>query len=319
MSNNLIPVLVLVGPTASGKTDLSIKIAKNFDAEIVSADSMQIYKEFNILTAKPSKEELESVKHHFIDEVSVKEEFSVADYVKKAHEVIKDVNNRGKLPMIVGGTGLYVDSLINNISFNEEKYDENIRKSLWNIYKSGSYQELLDELKSIDPESFDNIHPNNVKRVIRAIEFFRITGKPISQQIRESKLVDSPYFTNIIGINYKDRSKLYDKINKRIDKMLENGLIEEVQALSKINISKTAKEAIGYKEILPYLNGECDLLTAVENLKMQTRRYAKRQITWFNRNKNIKWFYIDDYDEKESMICDIINFISNLGRPKDGK
>ena len=287
-----IPVIAVMGPTATGKTDLGIELALKLGGEIVSADSMQIYKEFNVLSAKASPDQIKYVPHHFIDYISVTENFSVANYVKAAHKCIKDINFCGKIPVIVGGTGLYIDSLLKNIKFEERNKLDNpeIEKLL-----ECDNQKLFEHLKKIDPETAEKLHINDTKRLKRAIEFFYTSGYPISEQVENSKKIESNYKACKIGLNFKNRETLYEGINARVDKMLENGLLDEVSKVSKMSLSKTAQGAIGYKEILEYIQGECDLKTAVELLKQATRRYAKRQITWFKRDEEINWIYIDEY------------------------
>lgn len=298
-----IDVIVIVGPTACGKTSLSISLAKILNAEIISADSMQIYKGMNIGTAKPTKEEMQGVPHHLIDFVDIDKEFSVAEYVKLAKSCIFDIDKRGKIPIVVGGTGLYINSLINDVHFIKQPSDPELRESLKERVEKEGIEALIAELKSFDKESAERLHPNNVGRIIRAIEIYRTTGITMSQQIENSKKVQSPYNPIMIGINYKDRDVLYDRINKRVDSMIDNGLVEEARRILSSNCSKTAMNAICYKELIPYINGQCSLCEAVENLKMQTRRYAKRQITWFKKNNRINWFFADNYiDFKEFFI-----------------
>lgn len=298
--NNKINIVVIVGPTACGKTNLSIQLAKIFGAEIISADSMQIYKEMNIGTAKPTIEEMQGVPHHLIDFVDIDKDFSVADYVKLARKKIFEVNEKGKLPFIVGGTGLYVNSLIDNINFTEQNSDPVLREALKKRAETKGIQSLIDELKTFDEESAEKLHPNNVGRIIRAIEIYKTTGITMTEQIKNSKKFESPFNPIMIGLNYKDRSILYDRINKRVDFMLENGLIDETKKILSANCSKTAMNAICYKELIPYINGECSLEQAIEILKRQTRRYAKRQLTWFKKDNRINWVYMDNYiDFKE--------------------
>ena len=299
---NKINVLVIVGPTASGKTKLSIELAKVFDGEIISADSMQIYKQMNIGTAKPTPSELKEVPHHLVDFLNVNETFSVADYVYLAKNKIIDINLRNKLPIICGGTGLYVDSLINNVNFQKENSNLLIREKLNEIYQNHGIEPLLKRLSSIDKESFFRIHPSNVKRIIRAIEIYETTGITMTEQIKNSKAIESPYNPIFIGLDFKNRDILYSRINKRVDLMIENGLLDEAQKILNGNCSATAKEAICYKEFIPFFNGECTLDCAIENLKRATRRYAKRQRTWFKKNTRINWVFVDEYDDFEDFL-----------------
>lgn len=307
---NSIKVVSIVGPTASGKTKLAVKLAKKFDGEIVSADSMQIYKGMQIATAKPTFDETEGIKHHLIDFVSPDETYSVAMFVKDASNCIADINSRGKLPFIVGGTGLYVDSLLNNISFSEEQRDEKLSLELRKIYEEQGIDALLEMLSEFDIDSANRLKAErNPKRIIRAIEFYKTTGITITEQNEKSKLEKSPYSPIKIGLNYKDRAKLYERINKRVDLMLENGLVNEAKDVLSNKLSFTSIKAIGYKELLPYLNGEKTLDECVEKLKMETRRYAKRQITWFKRDLDINWLYADEYNSIEELLVDAVEII----------
>lgn len=307
---NSIKVVSIVGPTASGKTKLAVKLAKKFNGEIVSADSMQIYKGMQIATAKPTFDETEGIKHHLIDFVSPDETYSVAMFVKDASKCIADINSRGKLPFIVGGTGLYVDSLLNNITFNEEQRDEKLSLELRKIYEVQGIDTLLEMLSEFDIDSANRLKAErNPKRIIRAIEFYKTTGITITEQNEKSKLEKSPYSPIKIGLNFKDRAKLYERINNRVDLMLENGLVNEAKDVLSNKLSFTSVKAIGYKELLPYFNGEKTLDECVEKLKMETRRYAKRQITWFKRDLDINWLYADDYNSFEELLADAVEII----------
>lgn len=307
---NSIKVVSIVGPTASGKTKLAVKLAKKFNGEIVSADSMQIYKGMQIATAKPTFDEKEGIKHHLIDFVSPDETYSVAMFVKDASKCIADINSRGKLPFIVGGTGLYVDSLLNNITFNEEQRDEKLSLELRKIYEVQGIDTLLEMLSEFDIDSANRLKAErNPKRIIRAIEFYKTTGITITEQNEKSKLEKSPYSPIKIGLNFKVRAKLYERINKRVDLMLENGLVNEAKDVLSNKLSFTSVKAIGYKELLPYFNGEKTLDECVEKLKMETRRYAKRQITWFKRDLDINWLYADDYNSFEELLADAVEII----------
>lgn len=307
---NSIKVISIVGPTASGKTNLAVKLAQKFNGEIVSADSMQIYKGMQIATAKPTFDETEGVKHHLIDFVSPDETYSVAMFVKDASKCIADIYSRGKLPFIVGGTGLYVDSLLNNITFSEEQRDEKLSLELRKIYEEQGIDTLLKMLSEFDIDSANRLKAErNPKRIIRAIEFYKTTGVTITEQNEKSNLEKSPYSPIKIGLNFKDRAKLYERINKRVDLMLENGLVNEAQDVLSSKLSFTSIKAIGYKELLPYFNGEKTLDECVEKLKMETRRYAKRQITWFKRDLDINWLYADKYNSFEELLADAVEII----------
>ncbi len=295
-------VVAIVGPTACGKTKIAIELAKLLDGEIVSADSMQIYKGMDIGTAKPTADEMSEVVHHLVDFLDIDKEFSVADYVKMAKECIFEIISRGKLPFIVGGTGLYVSSLLNNVNFAEQKPDLELRKSLMKKLETEGAASLLAGLASFDEEMAKKLHPNDNLRIIRAIEIYKTTGITMTEHIEHSKNEDPPYNPVILGLTYRNRELLYDQINKRVDKMLDAGLIDEVQRVLASGCSKTAMNAICYKELAPYINGQCDLSAAAENLKQQTRRYAKRQLTWFRKDARVNWVFIDDYSGFEGLL-----------------
>lgn len=309
---NKIPMISVVGPTASGKTKLGVLLAKKFDGEVVSADSMQIYKDMNIATAKPTEEEKAGVVHHLIGFLPPSESFSVAQYVEMARECIDDIHSRGKLPIIVGGTGLYVDSLLNNISFSEDNADYALREELRKKAEKFGAQSLIDELAKFDPDSAERMHPNNLKRIIRAIEIYTVTGITMTEHNRRSRLKESPYNAVKIGLKASDRSYLYDRINKRVDIMIGQGLLEEAQRVLNCECGMTAQKAIGYKELVPYFNGECTLEQATEKLKMETRRYAKRQLTWFMRDKEIHWINIDTFNSYEEIFAEACSFAMSL-------
>ncbi len=285
-------VAVVVGPTASGKTSLAVEIAKKFNGEVISADSMQIYKGMDIATAKPTQQEMQGIPHHLISIIKSDEVFSVNEFKNAAAKAIDDILSRKKLPVVAGGTGLYVDTLINNTEFLDyEKTD--VRRKLENRYEKEGISVLYSELERFDPETAKRLHENDTKRIIRALEVYYSTGKTISEQKRLSHLNDSPYRFCIIGINANDRQTLYDRINLRVDLMLEAGLLKEAEEFFFLPVSSTAKQAIGYKELKPYFDGLCTLEEVTEKLKMETRRYAKRQLTWFRKRENINWIYID--------------------------
>ncbi len=307
---NSIKVISVVGPTASGKTKLAVELAKIFDGEIISADSMQIYKGMQIATAKPTYEEMQGIPHHLMDFLPPSESYSVAMYVKASSECINDITSRNKLPIIVGGTGLYVDSLLNNIQFDEENRNIEITNELWEIYNQHGVEKLLEMLAEFDKKSAERLkEERNAKRIIRAIEFYKTTGKTISEQIENSKKIESPYKAIKIGLNCKDRAKLYERINKRVDLMLESGLIEEARDVLNSELSFTSVKAIGYKELAPYIRNELSLDECVEKLKRETRRYAKRQITWFKRDLDINWLYSDEYNSFKEILDKAIEII----------
>ena len=308
-----IKVIAVVGPTASGKTALGVELAKRFNGEVVSADSMQIYKGMDIATAKPMPNEMQGIPHHLIDFVEPTDSYSVARYIEDAEKVIGDIISRGKMPIIVGGTGLYIDSLLGGIKFSDQPENQAVRAKLTAQAAEMGNLFMHQRLTQIDPEYAKNLHPNNTGRVIRAIELFELTGKTMSQQLAESKELPSKYSAVIIGIDFSDRAKLYERINLRVDIMLRDGLLTEAEEFYNNNADKTAAQAIGCKEFLPYFSGEKQLEECVEKLKMETRRYAKRQLTWFRRNDSIKWLFRDKTDsfdeladEAERIIKDFI-------------
>jgi len=287
-----IPVLAVVGPTASGKTALSVELAKHFGGEIVSADSMQIYKGMDIASAKPTEAEKQGIKHHMMDFLPPEVPYSVADYVKAAKDCIFDIHQRNRLPILVGGTGLYVDSLLTNTQFVAADTDFALRQKLENEYDTLGGETMLQKLSEFDRETAARLHPNNRKRIIRAFEIYALTGKTMTEALASSREEPSPFAPVFIGIAYEDRAVLYDRINRRVDEMLQNGLLDEARAFFD-GTPDTAAQAIGYKELKPYLDGVLPLDEAVENLKRATRNYAKRQITWFKRNRRIHWIYAD--------------------------
>ncbi len=289
-----IPIIAVVGPTASGKTSLAVEICCRLNGEVVSADSMQIYREMDIATAKPTPDEMKGIPHHLIDFLDMGCGFSVADYVSAAHGVIRDISDRGKLPVICGGTGLYVDSLIENIRFEKTVSNTPLREELKELARNKGGAYLLDMLKEADPETASRLHENNLNRIIRALEVYKTTGETMSEQIKNSRSEESPYDACIIGLDYKDRQVLYERIGKRVDIMIQSGLLEEAERILAVPSLKTARQAIGYKELAPYFDGSTQLEECILNLKQATRRYAKRQLTWFRRNKSIIWLYPDE-------------------------
>lgn len=298
-----ITVLAVVGPTASGKTALGVDLAKRFNGEVVSCDSMQIYKGMDIATAKPTAQEMQGIPHHLIDFVEPEENYSVARYVDDATAVIKDIVSRKKLPVLVGGTGLYADSLLGGIRFAEEPENDEIRKELAQTAAQRGNAAMHQMLCEIDPEYAKTLHPNNAGRVLRAIELFRLTGKTMTEQLKESKAKPSIFAPIMLGIGFNDREKLYERINLRVDLMLEKGLLKEAEEFYKQHNAKTAAQAIGCKEFLGYFSGEKELLECVESLKRETRRYAKRQLTWFKRNESISWLYRDSFEDYGSLLA----------------
>ena len=309
-----IPIIVIVGPTSTGKTKLAIEIAHNSlgNMEIINADSMQVYKGMNIGTSKPTKEEMGGIIHHLIDVVEADEEFNLFEYIKLARNKICEINDRNKIPIIVGGTGLYIDSLIKNLRLDLVTNNSEIRSKLEEELNVYGKESLWNKLKSVDEQIAKKIHPNDVKRVIRAIELNYVMKQNIQKIYKKTKEEESSYYQCIIGLNYRDRNLLYDRINNRVDQMVNNGLIEEVKKLFISGFSKTANQAIGYKELRDYFEGKISLNNAIEIIKQRSRNYAKRQITWFKRNKDINWIYIDDYENFNDVICISKNLISKF-------
>ena len=288
-----IKTVFIAGPTASGKTALGAALAKKFGGEVVSADSMQIYKGIHIASAAPDSSEMLGVPHHMLEFLEPGQSFSVAEYVNAARGVIADINARGKLPFVVGGTGLYISSLADNTVYADEPTDLDLRKELNTLFDKEGAEKMLERLSVFDPESAARLHPNNRRRIIRAFEVYKLTGHSITEQNILSKEGEKYIEPLLIGITYRDREKLYERINRRVDIMLENGLEDEARAALSRS-SGGAVQAIGHKELAEYIKGECSLKEAAESLKRQTRRYAKRQLTWFKRDKRINWIYVDE-------------------------
>lgn len=289
-----IPLVAVAGPTASGKTALGIALSKHFGGEIVSADSMQIYKGMTIAAAVPTEEERKTSPHHLIEFLEPSVKFSVADYVEIARKTILEIANRNKLPILVGGTGLYINSLVDGIEFTKEKPSEELRKKLEEEFQEKGGEEMLKKLSVFDPQTANRLNASDKRRILRAIEIFEATGITLTRQNELSKVKGSNYNTVMLGITFRDREKLYERINLRVDKMLDEGLLDEARQAS--NKGVTAAQAIGHKEFIPYFKGEVSLEEAVEKLKRETRRYAKRQLTWFRRDTRINWLYADEED-----------------------
>ena len=290
-AENKTRLLAVVGATASGKTSLAVRLAQAFGGEVVSCDSMQVYRRMDIGTAKPTEEEKCGIAHHMIDIAEAKEPFSVAQYVEIAQKVIRDIAQRGKLPIVCGGTGLYLDALLRG-GFEETHSDPALRESLLAYAELYGAHALHQRLQAVDPESAEAIHENNVKRVVRALEIYESTGVTKSESDRRSMQQVSPYDATVLGLWYGDRSLLYDRIDRRVEEMIANGLAEETLALEQDGVfaaNGTAAQAIGYKELLGFLHGEESLDAAKERLKQATRRYAKRQLTWFRAKDYVQW------------------------------
>lgn len=303
-----IPLIVIAGPTASGKTSLAVEVAKAIGGEVVSADSVQIYKYLDIGSAKPTPEEMQGIPHYMVGEIDPSQDFSVADFTAMAHKYIADIYSRGKIPILAGGTGLYINSVVNDVDFEDEQVDENLRKELWDLAKEKGSDFMWEMLKQIDPVSAERIHQNNTVRVIRAIEFFKTTGIPISHHQEMTKQKESRYAPYIIAIEH-DREKLYERINMRVDIMMQNGLLDEVRSLIKMGYRKSlnSMKGIGYKEVMDYLDGNMTYDELCEMIKQMSRRYAKRQITWFKKDSRTVWIKYSD-----NIVCETLKIINNF-------
>ena len=298
-----IKIAAIVGPTASGKTALSIALAKKYNGEIVSCDSMQVYLGMDVGTAKPDLAERDGVVHHMFDVADPKSTYSCADYVRDAKEKIREIASNGRLPIICGGTGLYLDSLLRGGSFEVTDTLPEYREELMQLAAREGNDRVHQMLREVDPESADSTHPNNLKRVIRALEIYRSSGVKKSVLDKQSREPESEYDALVVGIRFSDRDALYDRINRRVDIMLDMGLEEETRRLLAEGVfdsSGTATQAIGYKELLGYIKGEMTLAEAAEELKTASRRYAKRQMTWFNSHSNVQWIDVEgEYDSEK--------------------
>ena len=308
-----IPLIILTGPTAVGKTALSIELAKDLNAEIISADSMQIYEYMDVGSAKVTKDEMEGVVHHMIDEVKPDFPFSVSEFQSRANKYIKEIDEKGKTVLVTGGTGLYLNSLIYNMDFAKSNSNSKLREELEKELEEKGIDYMHEKLKSLDEDAASRIHKNNTKRVIRALEVC-LDGKKM-QDFSTDLRYNENYEPIIIVLN-RDREILYDRINKRVDIMMENNLVYEVKNLLNMGYSKDliSMQGIGYKEIIKYLEGEYSLDEAVEIIKRDSRRYAKRQITWFKRYKESKWFDLGNYDNIETLKKDILNYVENISK-----
>jgi tRNA dimethylallyltransferase len=304
-------ICILAGPTAVGKTDISLALARNLYGEIISADSAQVYKYMDIGTAKLREDEMQGIRHYMIDEVTPDVDFSVAEFRSRAEVYIRDINERGRLPVITGGTGLYINSLLNNLDFTDSISDEAFRKEMQEIAHIKGSEYVHSMLESIDPASHKRLHPNDLRRVIRALEVHKYTGRPISYYQEESRKQPSRYDFAYIVLTM-DREKLYDRIDQRVDKMMAMGLPEEVEGLLNMGYNRdmTSMQALGYKEIADYLQGSVSKEEAVRILKRGTRHYAKRQLTWFRRDQRVHWVNVDNFFKKDVMLENIIRHIA---------
>ena len=302
-------IIAIAGPTAAGKTEFAIQAALMLDGEVVSCDSMQLYKYMDIGSAKPTKEQRAAVPHHLVDMIDPREEFSAAKYQKLAKDAISDISSRGKQPVICGGTGLYLESLLYDMDFASEPGDPGTREKYYKIAEEEGPEALYERLSVLSPDSAARIHPNNIKRVVRALEAAE-NGDPI-EDINTCLEKTKDYDAVLIGIT-RDREELYDRINRRVDILMEEGLLDEVKMLVEMGLDfdDISMKGIGYKELIGHLNGEYDLDEAVRLIKRNTRHYAKRQMTWFRRYKDMKWFNVSDYDSDAECVKDMIGWLS---------
>lgn len=288
-------VVAVGGPTASGKTALSVALAKAFDGEIINADSMQIYKNLDVGTAKPTTQEQQGIPHHLLGFLPPETSFSVADFTAAADPLVREISAHGKLPLVVGGTGLYITSLLNGVAFAPEKLDPTIRARLQAQAEAEGSAALYAQLQAVDPDYAAQVHPNNLPRVIRALELFEATGRKMSEERVNARAAEPPYRALCLCLTCRDRAALYDRIGRRVDLMMENGVLDEArQVYDHRDSYRTAAQAIGYKEFFPYFEGTASLDDCTERLKQATRNYAKRQLTWFRRQNDAVWLYLDE-------------------------
>ena len=308
------PMVILTGPTAVGKTELSIKLAKAINGAIISADSMQIYKYMDIGSAKITPREMQGIKHYLVDELMPENDFNIYRFKQMAQEALEEIYSEGKLPIIVGGTGFYIQGLLYDIDFTKQDVDMSYRHKLQKFADENGAHALHELLKDIDPVSYETIHENNIKRVIRALEYYEQNNEPISKHNEQERTKESPYNFAYFVLNDM-RQNLYNRIDKRVDIMMEEGLLDEIQKLKNMGYTKdmVSMQGIGYKEMLRYLDGEYSLEDAVEKVKQESRRFAKRQLTWFRREKEVIWIDKDKYDYDEGRI---MMFIENTLKEK---
>ncbi|GFO85561.1 tRNA (adenosine(37)-N6)-dimethylallyltransferase MiaA [Anaerostipes butyraticus] len=308
------PMVVLTGPTAVGKTELSIQLAQKLDGEIISADSMQIYQKMDIGTAKIRKEEMDGISHHLIDVLDPSEEFNVARFQEMAKDALAGIYRRGRIPLIVGGTGFYIQGLLYDIDFTKEEQDFRYRENLQKKAKEEGAQVIHKMLQAVDPASAQKIHPNNIKRVIRALEFYHLNGRKISEHNEQESRKESPYRFAYFVLN-QNRTTLYERINHRVDLMLEAGLVEEVRRLKEAGYGKNlvSMQGIGYKEVLDYLDGKMTLEETADQIKKDTRHFAKRQLTWFGREKEVIMIDKDKYETEEEILEHMLGILKEKG------
>ncbi|WP_130807074.1 tRNA (adenosine(37)-N6)-dimethylallyltransferase MiaA [Senegalia massiliensis] len=305
-------LILLIGPTASGKTSVSIKLAKEINAEIISADSMQIYKYMNIGTAKINKCEMDLINHYMIDEVYPDQEYSVSDFKDNAYSYIDDIYSKDKLPLVVGGTGLYINSLVYDLDFTNAISNQELRDKYYALADKYGNKYIHNLLKEVDEKSYNRIHENDTKRIVRALEIYYETGKPMSEGYNNFRKPNPDFNLIILGL-YMDREKLYERINLRVDMMIKEGLVDEVKDLLDKGYEKSlvSMQGLGYKEIIGYLEGSYSLEKAIELLKRDTRRFAKRQLTWFRRDDRIIWFNKGDFEKEEGLVEKMTSIIND--------
>ena len=304
-------IIVVCGPTASGKTALAVELAKRYDGEVISADSMQIYTDMDVASAKATPEEQQGIPHHLLGFLEPTESFSVADYVKLCDECVRDIQARGKTPIICGGTGLYISSFVDNLTFDDSGQDFAFREEMRKFAEENGNAALLEKLRKVDPETAAALHENNVGRIIRALEVYKTAGHTISQAKAASRQNPSPYEFIMLTIDFENRERLRERINRRVDIMLENGLLDEARKCFEQPDRPTAAQAIGCKELYPYFRGERTLEECVEELKLRTRQYAKRQMTWFRRDERIQHIIVGENDDFLSIVDKAVKIIDN--------
>lgn len=304
-------IIVVSGPTASGKTALAVELAKIYGGEVISADSMQIYTDMDVASAKATHEEMQGIPHHLMNFFDPAESFSVADFVALCDKTARDIISRGKIPIICGGTGLYISSFVDNITFDDSTQDFAFREEMRKFAEENGAAALLEKLRDIDPETASTLHENNVGRVIRALEVYKTTGHTISEAKKNSRLNPSPYNFAMITLDFADREQLRRRINERVDKMAENGLVDEARACFLQENRPTAAQAIGCKELYPYFRGEKSLSECLDELKLRTRQYAKRQLTWFRRDKRFSPIVINPDDNFQQIVEKARSVIDN--------
>ncbi|MBQ1951061.1 MAG: tRNA (adenosine(37)-N6)-dimethylallyltransferase MiaA [Clostridia bacterium] len=296
---------IIAGPTASGKTAAAVALAKRLNGEVISADSMQLYADVSVGTARPTQEEMQGVPHHLTGFLPLQEKYSLARYLEDANRVFSAVLSRGRTPVLCGGTGLYIQSFMENRQLLEESAQPLLRKELLDRMQEEGADHLLQELAQVDPQTAARLHPNDHHRIVRALEVYYTTGMTITQQDALSKTAPSPYTPCLFVLNFRERSRLYERIDQRVSRMAENGLLEEAGRVLETNPEATVTQAIGYKELQPYFSGDCSLEAALDALRQQTRRYAKRQLSWFRRMPQARMIYVDDY-ASASLLFDAI-------------